>query len=232
MYKIAALILSSLIGMQHCYAQYKGGANDGFHRASAFNQNTITNIYTGGANDGFNTTAVNNQNTITNIYTGGSNDGFSYTVISNQNTITNIYAGGANDGFSRTFITNQNTITNIYAGGANDGFTYTAIGNQNTITNIYRGGVNDGYSTKKAYGQNPLCIGNTIVWNGSVSTEWENPANWDCGVLPNIHSDVEIPAGMPRYPIVKIPYEIKSLKLLLGSLITITNNANFILNSQ
>jgi hypothetical protein len=232
MYKTAVLILSSLMVMQHSYAQYTGGSNDGFHRASAANQNALTNIYVGGVNDGFDTSAATNQNPLANIYKGGTNDGFSYTIVNNQNPLSNIYRGGSNDGFSNTIISNQNLLINIYKGGTNDGFSYTIISNQNPLINIYTGGVNDGYSTKKAYGQNPLCFGNTIVWNGSVSTEWENPANWDCGVMPNIHSDVEIRTGMPRYPIVKISYEIRSLKLLPGSFITITNNANFILNSQ
>jgi hypothetical protein len=232
MYKTATLILLSFIVIQQSYAQYTGGSNDGFTKANAFNQNSITNIYKGGVSDGFDTSTIANQNPLINIYKGGTNDGFSYASVNNQNILSNIYFGGSNDGFSYTTISNQNPLINIYKGGTNDGFSYTIISNQNPLANIYKGGINDGYSTKKAYGQNPLCIGNTIVWNGSVSTEWENPANWDCGVLPNVHSDVEIRTGMPRYPVVKISYEIKSLKLLPGSFITIINNANFILNSQ
>jgi uncharacterized repeat protein (TIGR01451 family) len=34
-----------------------------------------------------------------------------------------------------------------------------------------------------------------VKWNGEVNTAWENAANWDCGNLPGISSDVVIDAG-------------------------------------
>lgn len=42
----------------------------------------------------------------------------------------------------------------------------------------------------------------TAVWNGAVSTAWENPANWACGSVPDANTDVIIGAGMPRYPVI------------------------------
>lgn len=33
------------------------------------------------------------------------------------------------------------------------------------------------------------------TWNGSVSNAWENPANWDCGLVPSPASDVIINSG-------------------------------------
>jgi hypothetical protein len=232
MQKTILFILCLFIVILQCHAQYNGGGNDGFHRSNIANQNTLVNIYVGGTNDGFNNSIITNQNTLANIYMGGVNDGFHFASINSQNLVDNIYRGGANDGFNNSVINNQNLLTNIYKGGTNDGVSCSIRTNQNLLVNIYTGGINDGYNTKKAYGQNPLCLGNIIVWNGSVSTEWENPANWDCGVMPNINSNVEIPSGLARYPVVKISYEIKSIKLLPGSFINITNNANFILNSQ
>lgn len=32
-------------------------------------------------------------------------------------------------------------------------------------------------------------------WTGSVSSAWETPANWSCGLIPDINTDVIIPAG-------------------------------------
>ena len=32
-------------------------------------------------------------------------------------------------------------------------------------------------------------------WNGSVSNNWETPANWSCGIVPNANTDVIINAG-------------------------------------
>jgi hypothetical protein len=212
--------------------QYTGGGNDGFQSASALNQNTLPNIYAGGANDGFSLASVTNQNTLPNIYAGDSNDGFDAASVANQNTLPNIYAGGVNDGFQSASVLNQNTLPNIYGGGQNDGFNITSVINQNTLPNIYTGGQNDGYDSKKVFGQNPLCSGTNVAWNGTVSTAWENPANWDCGVLPNAGSTVVLPSGMPRYPVVSFSYEIKSLDMLPGSLITLATGINFIINSQ
>lgn len=32
-------------------------------------------------------------------------------------------------------------------------------------------------------------------WNGSVNFQWENPANWSCGIVPDTHTDVVINSG-------------------------------------
>jgi uncharacterized repeat protein (TIGR01451 family) len=34
-----------------------------------------------------------------------------------------------------------------------------------------------------------------VRWTGAVSTAWEDPGNWDCGVLPDANTDVIIPNG-------------------------------------
>jgi hypothetical protein len=39
-------------------------------------------------------------------------------------------------------------------------------------------------------------------WTGTVSTAWENPANWNCGSVPNATTDVTIPSGLVNYPVV------------------------------
>ncbi len=213
-------------------AQYKGGSNDGFLQLAVNNQNTLPNIYAGAANDGFVQAAVLNQNTLTNIYTGSSNDGFHQIAILNQNTLPNIYTGGSNDGHHQTSIINQNILPNIYAGGSNDGFHQITILNQNTLPNIYTGSSNDGFTSTIAVGQNSLCDGDIAIWNGSVSIAWENPANWDCGTLPGINSNVIIPPGLTRYPTVSFIYEIKSLYLHPGSSITILPAVNFKLNGN
>jgi len=44
------------------------------------------------------------------------------------------------------------------------------------------------------------CLVNT--WTGAISTQWNDPDNWSCGILPNNQTTVAIPAGLPRYPIV------------------------------
>lgn len=50
-----------------------------------------------------------------------------------------------------------------------------------------------------------------IYWTGNVSTEWENPANWGNFKVPDATTDVIIPTGRPRYPIISINTAVKSI---------------------
>ena len=226
------LLYFSLFYSCSCFAQYKGGTDDGAAKANTTNQNSLPNIYLGGSNDGFGKANIINQNTLPNIYLGGNNDGFSKATITNQNVLPNIYAGGSNDGFSKASVLAQNTLPEIYRGGTNDGFAKATITNQNLLPNIYAGGTNDGFSSKNAYGQNPLCGGDNVRWNGSVSTAWDNPLNWDCLVMPNINSIVTIPSGLTNYPTVSFSYEIKTMYLQTGTTFILKPGVYFKLNGQ
>ena len=220
----------SLLYSCNCFAQYKGGTNDGTAKANTTNQNTLPNIYVGGNNDGFGNANITNQNTLPNIYLGGNNDGFSKAIITNQNVLPNIYEGGTNDGFSKVNVLAQNTFPEIYKGGLNDGFVKANASNQNLLPGIYKGGSNDGFSSNKSFGQNPFCTGDNIRWNGSVSSAWDNPLNWDCNTMPNINSIVTIPSGLINYPIVSFSYEIRTLFLQTGASINILPSVQFKLN--
>ncbi|MEO6489591.1 MAG: M12 family metallo-peptidase [Ferruginibacter sp.] len=37
-------------------------------------------------------------------------------------------------------------------------------------------------------------------WTGAVSTAWEDPANWGCGLIPDETTDVTVSSGLIRYP--------------------------------
>ena len=54
----------------------------------------------------------------------------------------------------------------------------------------------DGATTKpgfKAYYKVEDC--QTITWTGNVSTAWEDPNNWSCGIIPGSSSNVVINSG-------------------------------------
>lgn len=51
-------------------------------------------------------------------------------------------------------------------------------------------------------------------WIGAVSNEWNNPANWGKGVIPDANSDVFIPANTPFQPLVNINTAIRSLTIM------------------
>ena len=74
------------------------------------------------------------------------------------------------------------------------------------------------------------CINN--YWNGLISTEWENPSNWDCGSIPNANTTVYINTNKPNYPIIrsmaicKTPYMQSGTSVIVSTAhkLTIVNN--------
>ncbi len=56
-------------------------------------------------------------------------------------------------------------------------------------------------------------------WTGSVSTQWENPANWSCGVVPDANTDIVINSGTV---ILNSNVTIRSLKLNPGASLTVS----------
>jgi YD repeat-containing protein len=49
------------------------------------------------------------------------------------------------------------------------------------------------------------------TWIGTVSTAWENPANWGCNKIPDENTDVLINAGTPFQPIVSSNASVRSM---------------------
>ncbi|MES2777523.1 MAG: hypothetical protein V4722_25310 [Bacteroidota bacterium] len=60
-----------------------------------------------------------------------------------------------------------------------------------------------------------------VSWTGTASTAWENPANWNCGVLPDGNTDVMINPGLSNYPQVNANTSCGSLKLMPGTTVTV-----------
>ena len=50
-----------------------------------------------------------------------------------------------------------------------------------------------------------------VTWTGSVSTSWEDPANWSNGKVPDENTDVTINTGLSRYPVVNSNANCRSL---------------------
>jgi hypothetical protein len=229
------LLLLFLFANTHkLFAQFNGGSNDGFNVAAYSKQSfTDANAFRGGSNDGVNV-AVYNKQSFTDVaaFKGGNNDGFNVAAYSKQSfTDANAFKGGSNDGFTTAVYNKQSfTDANAFKGGSNDGFN-VAIYNKQSFTDAlaFKGGNGRG-ETQTIY-RVPFCNGIGIrIWNGSVSTAWGNPNNWDCGILPVINSEVIIPAGVPRYPSVNLNFEIKKLTINPNASINILPGINFKLN--
>ncbi len=63
-------------------------------------------------------------------------------------------------------------------------------------------------------------------WLGTVSSDWNNAANWPCGVIPTGASDVVIAAGLPFYPIINAgtTATVHNLTVQSGASLTVDNN--------
>jgi hypothetical protein len=51
-------------------------------------------------------------------------------------------------------------------------------------------------------------------WTGYVDTNWENPGNWSCGIVPDKYADVKIDGGTVN---VNTDAEVRSIYLTPGT---------------
>lgn len=225
------------------YAQYTGGNSDGAGSGSATVQTLgiADSLYNGGVADGF-TSWLSPANMIgiaDSLYNGGTGDGF-HSILSANNTISitdSLYNGGVGDGIN-SLLSSGNTIgitDSLYNGGARDGFGFilTLMQTIGITDSLYNGSIGKGDIVFYAPSVNlNTCGGDTIVWNGGVSNAWGLAANWDCGVVPGINSNVVIPTGRPRYPVVGSNREIRSLLLQPGSSVNVNSGFMLKLNGQ
>jgi hypothetical protein len=62
-----------------------------------------------------------------------------------------------------------------------------------------------------------------ITWTGAVSTDWLTTGNWSTGILPTAADDVNIPAGVSRFPVISSgTASAKDLTIASGATLTIS----------
>jgi CUB domain len=92
--------------------------------------------------------------------------------------------------------------------------------------NKYRCVVSNGSSTVNSQ---TFILKFFLIWNGSISTNWENSANWNCNSIPDGNVDVIINSGVPRFPQVNTIANCRSLTTQSGvSIIVSTGSTIFI----
>ena len=199
------------------YAQFKGGNSSGVASNNTLSVilSTPDSLHNGGFDDGTNTTTVNNVVlAITDsLYNGGFDDGTNTAAVNNVvlAIIDSLYNGGFDDG------TNTATVNNVVL----------AI-----IDSLYNGGIGRGEIQKIAADINLTICGDTLVWNGNANINWDNPDNWDCGIVPGVSSTVIIPTGKARYPTIFFNAEIKKLEIRIGGVLTVFTGKILLLNGH
>jgi photosystem II stability/assembly factor-like uncharacterized protein len=95
--------------------------------------------------------------------------------------------------FSYQWQVNKDTVfTNITDNGIYSGSESFKL----TIHNVPASWTNYQYRCKVRYDYSRVFTFRfNATWTGAVDNNWENPANWSCGVVPDINTDVTITAG-------------------------------------
>jgi hypothetical protein len=70
-----------------------------------------------------------------------------------------------------------------------------------------------------------LTVSNTDEWLGTVSTSWEEPSNWSCGIVPGPTSDVVINSGTV---VIHTGTTINTLTLGPSANLSVNTGVNFI----
>jgi RHS repeat-associated protein len=122
--------------------------------------------------------------------------------VNNGTGYTNITNGGIYSGAVDSILSLNNAPTSMY------GFQYRCLINGSPAAEIFL-----------------LKFG--MTWEGTVSTAWENPANWSCNSLPDMNTDVIVGSGKTNYPQVNSNATIRTLRLNPGA--TGTVNSGFTL---
>ena len=61
----------------------------------------------------------------------------------------------------------------------------------------------------------------TANWTGSVSTDWNTAGNWSTNAVPTSTTEVIIPAGRPRYPLLQNSTTVKSVLCATGATLSV-----------
>jgi len=130
------------------------------------------------------------------------------------NTIINANISGASYQWQQSLDSiNFNNISN----NLNFGGTQTAALQLNNIPSswygrVFRCNVAGLYSDQFA-------LRFTNRWTGSISNAWENPANWSCGTVPDINTDVAVFSGTI---VISTNVSVRSIELSANANLTIT----------
>jgi hypothetical protein len=87
----------------------------------------------------------------------------------------------------------------------------------------YRCTITDGVNT---YFSGEYSLKFSMRWTGAVNTNWENPANWSCGSVPDQYTDVTIAGGLTNYPAVNFSTTCRSLSISTGASVTVRPGIN------
>jgi hypothetical protein len=158
----------------------------------------------------------------------------------NGSSINMAYSGGAGKGdeqsgfFSQSLAGENLNVLFVGSAGRGDQFAFKtsySLGGQATDM-IYFGSPGRGDTATLSQQNTLFDCSLQNMWNGKVSTAWEEIANWSCNELPGKNSVVLVPSNVPRYPVVNLTTEIRSLKIDPGASVQVKAGQSLNLNGK
>jgi hypothetical protein len=131
-----------------------------------------------------------------------------------------------------------------YQWQVNTGSGYTNISNSATYSGVTTAALQISAAATSMYGYKYRCMvnGNSysaesqlkfmVTWTGAGDTNWQNPANWNCGVLPDAGTDVLIKTGLTNYPIVNNNVTCHGIRAAQGATILVKTGVQLILTGR
>lgn len=114
----------------------------------------------------------------------------------------------------------ENISNNINYSGANSDTLYISNAPTNWYGYKYRCTLIDGIITATG----PVySLKFSLSWIGVIDNAWENPANWNCNIVPDSNVDVFINSGAPRYPEISTDANCRSITSKPGTSIIVAS---------
>ncbi len=78
----------------------------------------------------------------------------------------------------------------------------------------------------------PVTLKFTSSWTGAASTAWEDPANWQCGAVPDQYTDAVVDSESPNYPFVNFNAGCHALYCSPGVSVTVKSGQQLVISGQ
>ena len=249
--KFIVFLFIALLFYTELNAQYSGSIGRGDVQSlksdQGLNGENVSVVYYGGNGRGDNQLLKNGQGLngedVNVLYNGGNGRGDVQLLKNaqglNGEDVNVLYNGGSGRGDIQLIKNaqglNGEDVNVLYSGGNGRGDIPLLLSshglNGEVIGIVYYGGIGRGDVLSEVTSGFADCDV-VFFWNGIVSDTWENPANWNCNVLPNINSNVIISSGLSHYPTVNSSTEIKRLECKPGTSVIINPGVILKVNGQ
>ena len=160
--------------------------------------------------------------------TNGCGTATTYSVVS----VIGVPSAGTISGSSAVCVASTISLTNGASGGtwSSSAPAVASINTSGVVSGIATGTANISYTVSNACGSSftysVITVSNQGTWLGTSSTDWNNTANWPCGLVPGATIDVTIPSGTTYAPVVVSgAAAAKSLTIASGVTLTINTGA-------